>query len=109
MRLARITLAILFQHNGNETALQHHLRAGRSQSVDGRQEVQRWIGHEQAKMFQIIMKTVQRKNQFIQRSESGDRANQDSPDSGAVYQHDRPHVAKTVEVATGAVHPESAA
>ena len=28
---------------------------------------------------------------------------------GAVYRHDRPHVAKTVEVATGAVHPESAA
>ena len=31
----------------------------------------------------------------------------DSP--GAVFRHDRPHVAKTVEVATGAVHPESAA
>ena len=36
------------QHSGDETALQHHPRAGRSQSVDGRQEVQCWIGHEPA-------------------------------------------------------------
>ena len=35
------------QHSGDETA-QHHPRAGRSQSVDGRQEMQRWIGHEPA-------------------------------------------------------------
>ena len=31
----------------------------------------------------------------------------DSP--GAVHRHNRPRVAKTVEVATGALHPESAA
>ena len=32
-------------------------------------------------LFQIIMKTVQRKSPFIQRSESRDRADEDSPDS----------------------------
>ena len=39
------------QHSGDETALQHHPRAGRSQSVDGRQVVQCWIGHEPATNF----------------------------------------------------------
>ena len=56
-------------NSGDESA-QHNPRAGRSQSVDGGQEVQCWIGHEPEKLFQIIMKTVQRKNPFIQRSES---------------------------------------
>ena len=103
------------QHIGDETA-QHHPRAGRSQSVEG------WIGHEPAmkeqNLFHIIMKTVQRKKPFIQRSESGDTEQiktpqiqcaekRDSP--GAENRHDRPYDAKTVVVATCAVHPESAA
>ena len=46
--------------------------------------------------------TEQIKTAQIQRAEK-----RDSP--GAVIGHDRPHIAKSVEVATGAVHPESAA
>ena len=63
-----------------------HNRGGKARHHSrNRQEVQRWIGHEpatdHAKLFQIIMKTLQRKNPFIGRSESGDRADQDGPDS----------------------------
>ena len=67
------------QHRGDETA-QHHPPAGGSQSVDGRQQAQCWIGHEPAKLFQILMMNAAEK-EFIQRSESGDRADQDSLDS----------------------------
>ena len=79
-RVVRRTRVTRHQHSrgGKE---RHNPRAGRSQSADGRQEVQSWIGHEPAKLFQIITKTVQRKNPIIQRSESGDRADHDSPDS----------------------------
>ena len=79
-RVVRRTRVTRHQHSrgGKE---RHNPRAGRSQSADGRQEVQSWIGHEPAELFQIIRKTVQRKNPIIQRSESGDRADHDSPDS----------------------------
>ena len=79
-----------------EGTARHHSRAGRSQFTD------RNVG--------LVM------NQ--QRSESCDRADQDSPDSA--FRETRsimcsfstrpcPQDAKTVEVATGAVHPESEA
>ena len=79
-RVVRRTRVTCHQHSryGKE---RHNRRAGRSKSADGRQEVQSWIGHEPAELFQIIRKTVQRKNPIIQRSVSGDRADHDSPDS----------------------------
>ena len=62
------------------------------------------------------MKTAQRKNssrrvnqvtEQIKTPQIQCAEKRDLP--GAVYRHDRPHDAKTVEVATSEVHPESAA
>ena len=98
--------------------LKHHPRAGRSQSVDGGQDAQCWIGHEPAKLFQIIHEDDADK-EFVHPEEVNHVTEQincpvsvcsEKRDSlGAVYRHDCPHIAKTVEVATGAVHPECAA
>ena len=37
------TRATRHQHSGDETALSHHPRSGRSQTINGQQEVQSWI------------------------------------------------------------------
>ena len=63
--------------------VRYHSRAGRSQSTDRKCNVGLVMNQRRtiSKLFRIIMKTVQRKNPFIQRTESGDPADQDSPDS----------------------------
>ena len=40
----------------------HHPHTGRSQSVDCREEAQCWIGHEPAKLFQIVVKTAEKES-----------------------------------------------
>ena len=61
----------------------HHSRTRRCQSTDRKCNVGLVMNQKRniVKLFQIVMKTAQRKNPFIRRSESVDRTDQDSPDS----------------------------
>ena len=86
------------QHSGTA---QHHPRVGRSQSVDGRQEVLCWIAHTPAKLSQIIIKTVQKRIRSFREVNQVTEPNK-TPQNQCAEKRD-PQGAKTVEVATGAV------